>query len=68
MSKRAKATTDMRQAVAEALIVWFEQFSWLYDDLKPAGATWKDYSPLEQMRALKAAEAVIGVMEKGRST
>ena len=66
MSKRTKATTDMRQAVAEALIVWFEQFGDLRDNLKPTSFVWKDYSPIEQMRALKAAEAVIGVMEKGK--
>ena len=63
--KRKRAAGDMRQAVAEVLIVWFEGFSSIHDNLRPAVATWKDYSPLEQMRALKAAEAVIGVMERG---
>ena len=63
MSKRTKATTDMRQAVAEALATW-----WYVEDdwLAPTQRAFKDCPPLEQMRALKAAEAVIGVMEKGK--
>ena len=54
--------------MAEALIMWFDGFSRLDDKLLPSTATWEFYSPLEQMRALKAAEAVIGVMQGGRAS
>ena len=59
MAKRKKSKVDKRQAVAEALIVWFEGFGYLHDTLEPTPAKWPQFSPLEQMRALKAAEAAI---------
>ena len=61
--KYKRAATDMRQAVAEVLTTW-----WYVEDdwLVPTQRAFKDCPPLEQMRALKAAEAVIGVLEKGK--
>lgn len=66
MKRRAKINQDVRQSVAEAIIVWFDGFSDINDDLKPSTATWKDYSPIEQMRALKAAEAAIEALERAK--
>ena len=67
MSKRTKKDTsaDLRQRAAEALIPWFDGFGCLDDNLQPASAKWEDYAPLEQMRALKAAEAVLRVTGNG---
>jgi hypothetical protein len=69
VSKRSKKDTsaNLRQRVAEALIVWFDGFSRLDDKLLPSTATWEFYAPLEQMRALKAAEAVLRVFNKGEN-
>ena len=59
---KKKAPTADRKQVARAIIVWFEGFGGRNDQLKPSTATWEAYGPLEQMRALKAAEAAIAAI------
>ena len=66
MAKRKQpSATDRRQLAAEALIVWFGGFGRANDELQPEFLTWKEYTPLEQMRTLKAAEAVIAALDGG---
>ena len=48
--------------IAKVLIVWFEGFGYLHDNLLPSTATWDEFSPKEQLRALKAANAVVDAL------